>query len=90
MNFIKLGKRYINLDAIAAVVPHKKGLGYTVNFIGGTQMDICEMDMADIRRVLEIASAREVAINETNDLSEESLSEMFESYHNNKGATNER
>lgn len=90
MNFIKLGKRYINLDAIAAVVPRKKGLGYTVNFIGGTQMDICEMDMADIRRVLEIASAREVAINETNDLSEESLSEMFESYHNNKGATNER
>ena len=90
MNFIKLGKRYINLDAIAAVVPHKKGLGYTVNFIGGTQMDICEMDMADIRRVLEMASTREVAINETNDLSEESLSEMFESYHNNKGATNER
>ena len=90
MNFIKLGKRYINLDAIAAVVPHKKGLGYTVNFIGGTQMDICEMDMADIRRVLEMASTREVAINETNDLSEESLSEIFESYHNNKGATNER
>lgn len=24
MNFIKLGKRYINLDAIAAVVPRKK------------------------------------------------------------------
>lgn len=90
MNFIKLGKRYINLDAIAAVVPRKKGLGYTVNFIGGTQMDICEMDMADIRRVLKIASTRQVTINETNDLSEESLSEMFESYHKNKRATNER
>ena len=85
MNFIKLGKRYINLDAIAAVVPRKKGLGYTVNFIGGTQMDICEMDMADIRRVLEMASTRETTINETED-----LSEMFESYHNNKGETNER
>ena len=24
MNFIKLGKRYINLDAIAAVVPRKR------------------------------------------------------------------
>lgn len=24
MNFIKLGKRYINLDAIASVVPRKK------------------------------------------------------------------
>lgn len=90
MNFIKLGKRYINLDAIAAVVPRKKGLGYTVNFVGGTQMDICEMDMADIRRVLKIASTRQVTINETNDLSEESLSEMFESYHKNKRATNER
>ena len=37
MNFIKLGKRYINLDAIATVAPRKKGLGYTANFIGGTQ-----------------------------------------------------
>ena len=62
MNFIKLRKRYINLDAIAAVVPRKKGLGYTVSFIGGTQMDICEMDIADIRRVLEIASTREVVL----------------------------
>ena len=60
MNFIKLGKRHINLDAIAAVVPRQKGLGYTVNFIGGTKMDICEMDMADIRRTLEMASTREV------------------------------
>ncbi len=96
MNFIKLGKRYINLDAIAAVVPRKKGLGYTVNFIGGTQMDICEMDMADIRRILEMASTRELSINdETNALLEgletsgPSLSEIFESYHNNKGATHE-
>ncbi|MBO7325841.1 MAG: hypothetical protein J6U57_10525 [Bacteroidales bacterium] len=96
MNFIKLGKRYINLDAIAATVPRKKGLGYTVNFIGGTQMDICEMDMADFRRVLELASTKQITINETNDLSEEKeilgppLLEMFESYHNNKGTTHER
>lgn len=62
MNFIKLGERYINLDAIAAVVPRKKGLGYTVSFIGGTQMDICEMDIVDIRRVLKIASTREVVL----------------------------
>ena len=47
-------------------------------------MDICEMDMADIRRVLEMASTRKITINETED-----LSEMFERYHNNKGATNE-
>lgn len=64
MNFIKLGKRYINLDAIAAVVPRKKGLGYTVNFVGGTQMDICEMDMADIRRILEMVSTREIVLDE--------------------------
>ena len=62
MNFIKLGKRYINLDAIAAVVPRKKGLGYTVKFIGGTQMDICEMDMADIRRILEMAQTRAIVL----------------------------
>ena len=94
MNFIKLGKRYINLDAIAAVVPRKKGLGYTVNFIGGTQMDICEMDMADIRRVLEMASTRQITINEIDtllgeELSGPSLTEMFENYHKNKGATHE-
>lgn len=87
MNFIKLGKRYINLDSIAPIVPRQKGLGYTVNFIGGTQMDICEMDMADIRRVLEIASTRQATINEINDLSEEkditgpALAELFENYH---------
>lgn len=68
MNFIKLGKRYINLDAIAAVVTRKKGLGYTVNFIGGTQMDICEMDMADIRRALQIAQTERAAINEVNSM----------------------
>lgn len=78
----------MNLDAVATVVPRKKGLGYTVNFIGGTQMDICEMDMADIRRVLEMASTKQITINETNDLSEEkeilgpSLLEEFERYHN--------
>ena len=66
MNFIKLGKRYINLDAIAAIVPRKKGLGYTVSFIGGEAMDICEMDMADIRRTLEVAMIEKVTINEVN------------------------
>lgn len=66
MNFIKLGKRYINLDAIAAVVPRKKGLGYTVNFIGGTQMDICEMDMVDIKKALSMAATTKVATDEIN------------------------
>ena len=92
MNFIKLGKRHINLDAIAAVVPRKKGLGYTVNFIGGTQMDICEMDMADIRRTLEMASTRKIIVDETDssleDITGQALAEMFERYHN-KGATHE-
>ena len=66
MHFIKLGQRYINLDAIAAIVPRKKGLGYTVSFIGGEAMNICEMDMADIRRTLEVAMIEKVAINEVN------------------------
>ena len=66
MNFIKLGERYINIDAIAAIVPRKKGLGYTVSFIGGESMDICEMDMADIRRALEAATIKKAAINEVN------------------------
>lgn len=30
--------------------------------IGGPQMDICEMDMADIRRTLEMASTREIVL----------------------------
>lgn len=66
MNFIKLGKRYINLDAIAAIVPCKKGLGYTVSFIDGKAMDICEMDMADIRRILEASTVEKAAIDEAN------------------------
>lgn len=66
MNFIKLGERYINLDAIAAIVPRKKGLGYTVSFIGGESKDICEMDMADIRRALEAITIKKAAINEVN------------------------
>ncbi|MBR2863717.1 MAG: hypothetical protein IKB97_09270 [Bacteroidaceae bacterium] len=82
MNFIKLGKRYINLDAITIVVPRKKGLGYTVNFIGGTQTDICEMDMVDIRKALDMAVTTIAAINETNtiaslDLSPKEILEMF-------------
>lgn len=67
MNFIKLGQRYINLDAIAAIVPRKKGLvGYTVSFIGGETMNICEMDMADIRRSLESETIKKAAIDEVN------------------------
>lgn len=82
MNFIKLGKRYINLDAIAAVVPRKKGLGYTVNFIGGTKMDICDMDMVDIKKALDMAATTSAAINEINtiaslDLPTKEISEMF-------------
>lgn len=82
MNFIKLGKRYINLDAIAAVVPQKKGLGRTVTFIGGKQMDICEMDMVDIRRALDMAATTRAKINEINtiaslDLPPKEISEML-------------
>ena len=66
MHFIKLGQRHINLDAIAAIIPRKKGLGYTVSFIGGEAMNICEMDMADIRRALEVATIEKVAIDEVN------------------------
>lgn len=83
MNFIKLGKRYINLDAIAAVVPRKKkGLGYTVSFIGGKDMDICEMDMVDIKKALDMAATTRVEINEINtiaslDLPPKEISEML-------------
>lgn len=66
MHFIKLGQRYINLDAIAAIVPRKKALGYTLSFIGGESMNICEMDMADIRRSLEVAKIQKAAIDEAN------------------------
>lgn len=67
MHFIKLGKRYVNLDNIAAILPYEKGLGYTINFIGNhAAMDICEMDMADIRRALETAMIERAAINQTN------------------------
>lgn len=62
MLFIKLGKRYINLDAIAAIVPRKKGLGYTVTFVGGASMDICEMDMVDIKKALDMYATTEVAL----------------------------
>lgn len=58
MHFIKLGQRYINLDAIAAIVPREKGLGYTLSFIGGEAMNICEMDMADIRIALEFLTQK--------------------------------
>ena len=82
MNFIKLGKRYINLDTIAVIVPRKKGLGYTVTFVGGVSRDICEMDMVDIKKALDMAATTRVAINEINtiaglDLPPKEILEMF-------------
>ena len=82
MNFIKLGKRLINLDAIAAVVPRKKGFGYTVSFIGGKNMDICETDMVDIKKALDMAATTKVAIDEINTIASygptpEEISEMI-------------
>lgn len=53
MHFIKLGKKYINLDNVITIEP-KSDLGYVVHFVGQTHSrSICEMDMADIRRELE-------------------------------------
>ncbi|MBO7060144.1 MAG: hypothetical protein J6W54_03475 [Fibrobacter sp.] len=85
MNFVKLGKRYINLDAIAAVVPRKKGLGYTVTFVGGASMDICEMDMVDIRKALDMAATTKVAIDEINAFASRNPSkeEILERFENN-------
>lgn len=79
MHFIKLGKRYINLDAVAAIVPHEKGLGYTVSFIGNKgSMDICEMDAVDIKRALEAATIEKVAIDETNLIFNSSREEVLD------------
>lgn len=67
MHFIKLGKKYVNLDNVVAILPKENGLGYTINFIGHhATMDICEMDMVDIRRVLKMAMIERAAINQTN------------------------
>lgn len=53
MNFIKLGKKYINLDNVTIIEP-KKDLGYIVNFVGQTHIrELSEVDMVDIRRELE-------------------------------------
>ena len=53
MNFIKLGKKYINLDNVTIIEP-KKSLGYVVHFVGQTHFrDLSEADMADIRGELE-------------------------------------
>ena len=53
MHFIKLGKKYINLDNVTTIEP-KSDLGYVVHFVGQTRSrSICEMDMADIRREFE-------------------------------------
>lgn len=50
MHFIKLGKKYINIDNVTIIEP-KPDLGYVVHFVGQTHSrSICEMDMADIRR----------------------------------------
>lgn len=53
MNFIKLGKKYINLDNVTTI-EQKKELGYVVHFVGQNYFrDISEADMVDIRRELE-------------------------------------
>lgn len=53
MHFIKLGERYINLDNVTTI-EKRPNLGYAVYFVGQTNYrSICEMDMVDIRRVLE-------------------------------------
>lgn len=93
MNFIELGKRYINLDAIAAVVPRKKkGLGYTVSFIGGKNMDICEMDMVDFKKALDMAATTEIAINEINTITSygPSPEEILEMIKGNQPTTKEQ
>ncbi len=92
MNFIKLGKRYINLDAIAAVIPRKKGLGYTVSFIGGKNMDICEMDMVDIKKALDMAATTKVAIDKINTMSSLDLptKEILEMFKGNKQLAKEQ
>lgn len=54
MHFIKLGKKYINLDNVTTIEEKGDGLGYVVYFVGQTHSrSICEMDMADIRREFE-------------------------------------
>lgn len=54
MHFIKLGKKYINLDNVTTIEEIGDGLGYVVHFVGQTHSrSICEMDMADIRREFE-------------------------------------
>lgn len=92
MNFIKLGKRYINLDAIAAIVPRKKGLGYTVSFIGGKDMDVCEMDMVDIKKALAMAATTKVAIDEINTIASygPSPEEILEMIKGNQPTTKEQ
>lgn len=83
MHFIKLGKRYINLDAVAAILPKENGLCYTINFIGHqATMDICEMDMVDIKKALDMAATTRAAINEINtiaslDIPPKQILEMF-------------
>lgn len=61
MNFVKLGKQYINLDAISSITP-KNGLGYTAWIIGGSSIEISEEQMATINTVLN----QKDAINEIN------------------------
>ena len=79
MHFIKLGERYINLDAVAAIVPNEKGLGYAVSFIGNKgSMNICEMDAGDIKRALEMATIEKAAIDETNLIVNSSSEDMLD------------
>ena len=63
----------------------KKGLGYTVTFIGGKQMDICEMDMVDIKKALSMTATTKVEIDKINTIaslgpSPEEVLEMLKGY----------
>lgn len=93
MHFIKLGKRYINLDAVAAILPKENGLGYTINFTGyQATMDICEMDMVDIKKALDMAATPKVAIDEINTIASygPSPEEILEMIKGNQPTTKEQ
>ncbi len=61
MNFIKVGRNYINLDNVTTIEPKYGDLGYVVYFVGQTHSrSICEMDMADLRREIENENADKV------------------------------
>jgi hypothetical protein len=63
MHFIKLGKKYINLDNVTTIEPCKDGLGYEANFVGSTKyLKICEADMVDINNVIRLSNLHEIIL----------------------------